>query len=101
SKKNEDAIIEKAREYVERYLEIENILGIQNQFSNPLENDIISSEEDVKRAAEKLREAWRLGTAPIANVVELFELKGIRVILLEDVDEVDGFAAITSSKVPV
>jgi Zn-dependent peptidase ImmA (M78 family)/DNA-binding XRE family transcriptional regulator len=101
SKKNEEAIIEKARDYVERYLEIENILGIKNDFKNPLESDVIATEEDVAKAAEKLRKAWSLGTAPISNLVELLELKGIRVILIEDVDEVDGFAAITSLGVPV
>lgn len=101
SKKNEEAIIEKAREYVERYLEIENILAIHKPFINPLADDMISTEVDVQKAAEKLRNAWNLGTAPIANVVELLELNGIRVILIEDVDEVDGFAAITSSNVPV
>ena len=31
----------------------------------------------------------------------MLELKGVKVILIEDVDEVDGFAAITSSGVPV
>ena len=101
SKKNEEAIIEKARDYVERYLEIENILGIKNDFKNPLESDLISTDEDVSKAAEKLRKAWALGTAPISNLVELLELRGIRVILIEDVDEVDGFAAITFSGVPV
>jgi Zn-dependent peptidase ImmA (M78 family)/transcriptional regulator with XRE-family HTH domain len=101
SKKNEESIIEKARDYVERYLEIENILGIKNEFKNPLESDVISIEEDVFKAAEKLRKAWGLGTAPISNLVELLELKGIRVILIKDVDEVDGLAAITSSGVPV
>lgn len=101
SKKNEDSIVEKAREYVERYLEIENILGIKNAFNNPLADDLINDDNDIKNAAKKLRVAWRLGTAPISNVVELFELNGIRVILIEDVDEVDGFAAVTSSGVPV
>jgi Zn-dependent peptidase ImmA (M78 family)/DNA-binding XRE family transcriptional regulator len=100
-KKKEDAIVEKAREYVERYLEIENILGIQNQFRNPVKNDLIENEEDVKAAAEKLRKAWNLGLAPIVNVVELLELNGIRVILIEDVDEVDGFAALTANNIPV
>ncbi len=42
-----------------------------------------------------------LGTNPIANIVEMLELKGIKVILLEYVDEIDGFATFTSTGVPV
>ena len=101
SKKSEESIIERARDYVERYLEIENILAIEKEFKNPLADGNITSDDDVEKAAQKLRETWKLGNMPISNIVEMLELKGIKVILIEDVDEVDGFAAFTSSGVPV
>lgn len=101
SKKNEESIIERARDYVERYLEIEDILAIGNEFKNPLVEMNITNDADVEKAAQKLRESWNLGNASIANLVEMLEMKEIKVILIEDVDEVDGFAAFTSSGIPV
>ncbi len=101
SKKNEESIIEKARDYVERFLDIENILGIRNDFKNPLADLQINGEEDVEKAAKILRDFWKLGNNSISNIAEMLEMKGIKVILIEDVDEVDGFAAFTSGNLPV
>jgi Zn-dependent peptidase ImmA (M78 family)/transcriptional regulator with XRE-family HTH domain len=101
SKKNEESLIERAREYVERYLQAEQILGIPSAFRNPVSGITIISERDVEQAAAQLRSAWELGNAPIANIVEMLELKGIKVILIEDVDEIDGFFALTSQGVPI
>ncbi|MEP7170647.1 MAG: helix-turn-helix transcriptional regulator, partial [Bacteroidota bacterium] len=36
SKKDEESIVEKTRDYVERYVEIESILALENKFRNPL-----------------------------------------------------------------
>ncbi len=101
SKKNEEAIIEKARDYVERYLEIESILGISNEFVNPLQDRIVATEDDVEKAAEALRRLWHLGVSSLSNIVETLELKGIKIILIEDVDEIDGFSGHTSNNIPV
>lgn len=100
-KKDEESIIEKARDYVERYLEIENLLGIQNEFMNPLESLKIASRKDVEMAALLLRKSWELGSNPIPNIIEMLELKGIKVYLIEDVDKLDGFAVFTSKGVPI
>lgn len=101
SKRNEESIVEKVRDYVERYIEIENILGIDTEFKNPLQNFKINTKEDVELAAIKLRKVWNLGTDPISNIIELLELKGIKVLLIDDVDEIDGLAALTSKGIPV
>lgn len=101
SKKDEEAVIERARDYVERYLDIENILGQAESFSNPLQHDNIVGKEDVEKAAYKLRKEWELGTNPIPNLIEMLELKGIKVLLLDNIDKVDGFAAYTSSGLPI
>ncbi len=52
SKKDEESIVELVRDYVERYLEIENILAIGNEFKNPLADILITSEEEVEKAAK-------------------------------------------------
>lgn len=101
SKKNEDSIIERARDYVERHNQIEHILGLTHVFKNPINDIVIYNDNDVEKAASQLRSEWQLGLAPIVNIVEMLELKNIKIILIEDVDEVDGLAAFTSTGLPV
>ena len=101
SKKEEDAIVEKVRDYVERYIELEEILNVQNPFINPLENFKVETKNDVEKAAIKIREDWNLGDKPISNIVEMLELKSIKVILIDDVDALDGLAVFTSSGIPI
>ncbi len=101
SKKDEEAVIEKARDYVERCTELENILGVFQAFHNPLEHLIISHKDDVEKAADRLRVEWNLGDNPISNLTEMLELRGIKVLLLNDVEDIDGLSAVTSSGVPL
>jgi Zn-dependent peptidase ImmA (M78 family)/DNA-binding XRE family transcriptional regulator len=101
TKKVEEAVIEKARDYVERYLEIENILGIEAKFHNPIKIQIIKDSNAIEIAADKLRKAWELGHDPISSIVEMLELKGVKVLLIEYEDEIDGLSFITSNGVPV
>ena len=85
----EVAIInETTKEYLSRYLELEEIIGLPHNFKNPLKDfDIVTTYyEQVNEAAELLRKEWSLGTAPIFNVVELLEDKNIKVVRL-NVDE--------------
>lgn len=101
TKKNEEAIIEKARDYVERFLELENLLGIGNSFHNPLAHLEINNFLDVEKAAYELRKIWELGASPISNVVENLELKGIKIILVQESDDFDGCAVYTKLGVPI
>jgi Zn-dependent peptidase ImmA (M78 family)/DNA-binding XRE family transcriptional regulator len=101
SKKYEETIVEKVRDYVERYLEIENLLAVNAKFKNPLKGFSIKEKQDVEFAAIKLRREWDLGTGPIINVIEMLELKGIKVLLIDDVEEFDGLAVFTSTGIPV
>lgn len=96
-RKTEEAIIERARDYVERYLEVENLLGQIQKFINPIGDLIIKDKQDAENAANKLRELWELGTDPLHNLVEMLELRGVKVYLIDDNDSIDGFASISSS----
>src|SRR5690606_21435611 len=61
--KEEHKVIEQTREYLSRYLELEEILGIAQEFTNPLKDfPAVSHHEQVEEAAMKLRQAWELGT---------------------------------------
>lgn len=101
SKKNEESVVEKVRDYVERYLEIENIVDAKTEFINPLKDFKIANKKDVEQAAIRLRKDWDLGTDPIPNIIEMLELKGIKVLLIDDVEEIDGLAVFTSTGIPV
>jgi len=100
-KKDEESIVEKVRDYIEKYLEIENIVGVESNFKNPLRNTKIANKNDVVLAASKLRKEWNLGLDPIPNIIEMLELKGIKVLLIDAVDEIDGLASFTSNGIPV
>lgn len=79
-KKQQDVLKENVKDELERYLELEDILGINEPFKNPLENFKIASYEDAENAAEELRNIWQLGMDPIINIMEMMELRDIKVI---------------------
>jgi len=89
-KKKQEVLKEKVREYLERYIEIENILDIDYKFENQLENEAIHSLDEIENIATKLRENWNLGIDPIDNLVEMLELKNIKVLLVNDDKKFNG-----------
>src|SRR5690554_863090 len=71
-KKDAAIINEKTKEYLSRYLELEEIIGLQNEFDHPLRKfPIVSEYRHVNEAANILRQKWELGKGPIFNIVEL------------------------------
>lgn len=100
----EVAIInETTKEYLSRYLELEEIIGLPHNFKNPLKDfDIVTTYyEQVNEAAELLRKEWSLGTAPIFNVVELLEDKNIKVVRLNVDENFDGLQTFVNGSIPV
>lgn len=103
SSKEENRIIEHAKDYLSRYLELEKILNIKTQFVNPLEDfPPIENSLDIEKAASSVRKEWEMGSDAIANVVELLEDKHIKVIEVAAGDEYDGMqTTIKGSHIPV
>jgi Zn-dependent peptidase ImmA (M78 family) len=94
--KGAEAICEQAREYFERYHEIEELLGESRRFEGKLDIKPVKTPEDADEAADELRRKWKLGRDPLPNLVELLETKGIKVYELErDEADCDGFSAQT------
>lgn len=75
--------------YVERYLQLESILGKPLHASKTLQEKVGSAEAG-ENLAERLREDWELGTAPIPDVTELLEERGHIVIVLGLPENVSG-----------
>jgi len=100
--KEASIIKEKTREYLSRYIELEEILGIANEFDNPLkEIEAISTYSQINSAADELRKKWNLGSSPISNVVELLEDNNIKVVKLDVDEDFDGLQTMVNGNIPV
>lgn len=93
AKKVEDQIKQKTLDFLERYVEVEEVLNQKAEDKNPLFGFKIKNRDDIEQAAKKLRSKWCLGDAPISNLMELLEDKGIRIFEVDVNDEFDGLSA--------
>ncbi len=102
SAKEEARIKSQTKDYLSRYLEIEEILGIREDFVNPLADEkAVSSFDDIEPLAEKLRKEWGFGYSPLSSVAELLENNNIKVLVL-DVDKAfDGLQTFANGSIPV
>jgi len=76
---------------VERYLQIEQILGLPSEkWEQPFEPVTLANPYEAEAVALRVREEWKLGEAPIRDMTELLEEKGIKVLLLALPDAVSG-----------
>lgn len=95
-------IKEKTKEYLSRYLELEEILGLPNEFENHLNGfGTVTTYEQVNKAAEILREKWNLGNGAMFNVVEILEDKNIKVVKLDVDENFDGLQTYVNNTIPV
>lgn len=80
--KEKNKAIGQAEEALERYLELEELLGIDSRFENPLADfREIQSFQDVEEAAMQLRSDWGLGDrGPLGSVIEMLEDHEIKVV---------------------
>ena len=100
SSKQEKAIKENISDLVERYTNIEEICDASIKFDSPIKN-IISSEFEVKKSANKIREEWKIGNDGIVNVIDLLEDHGIKVLEIEAPDSFDGLSSLVNETYPV
>lgn len=107
SKREEAQVEAKVLHHLERYLLVEELLGLRTiEWHRPREAPypVISEVFEGDRAALYLRDYWDLGNDPIPNLVELLEEQGIKVLAI-DLTNIDGLTARVryggSSSVPV
>ncbi len=73
-RKEEERVKYRTLDFLERYLEIEDILGDKAIFKNPLSDTNVLNTEDAEKAAFKVRQKWKLGEAPVSNLLDLLEV---------------------------
>lgn len=97
-KKNENAIKERVKDWLEKYIEIENTCSISsNQSINKVE---VINEKDIYAVVDKMRGEWKLGDDGISSVVEVLEENNIKVIELPEDVSFDGLSGYIGNGVP-
>lgn len=94
-------IKEKVIDEIERYMEIENLLDMDNSFHIDYKDIIIKGKDDAITVAGKLRNDWKLGEDAISNITFLLEENGIKVIHLDAEIEFDGLSGFINKTTPV
>lgn len=68
---------------IERYLEIESILGLNTHFDLNYKNVMVEDEEGARALALRLRKDLEIGQDAIVSAIELLESIGIKIIEIE------------------
>lgn len=97
-KSEEEAVIEKSKEILERYTGLEQIINFQEAPEYFDYKRSISSVEVAEEAAKDLRMQWNLGYDPVADVVRMLEDKGYLIIEIDVTGDFDGMKAEADKK---
>jgi hypothetical protein len=85
-------------EWIERYLQIEHVLELDStEWKSPLSSlKKLRAIEDAEELAREVREKWKLGIDPIPNMTELFEERGLKVLMVALPERVSGFTCMVA-----
>lgn len=86
------AIEEKSKNLLEKYLEIEQLLNLDDEAQYFQYEEEILTPENAEKAAKQLRDNWNLGYDPIPDVVAMLEDKGYKVLEIEATENFDGLS---------
>jgi Zn-dependent peptidase ImmA (M78 family)/DNA-binding XRE family transcriptional regulator len=107
-KKATDRIIKVADEYLERYLELEDLMGVESKASFALQKVKLSQNqpETIENEAKKIRQKlWKVGLDPLGSIIHILEDHGIKVFVLGELDgeyidtKFSGFSTIANENV--
>jgi len=88
-------------DYLHKYLQLEELLNIKHKFENPLADLEITHENDIEKAAKIIRKKWKMGIAPIIDVVDTLENKGVIVVEINRPESFEGLGAMVNEELPV
>lgn len=97
-----EAIKEEVKLKLSNYLEIENILNIDNEFDISIQKRKLNAESDIESIVKEIREEWQIGFDPVHNITQLLEDQEIKIIEIAEADNLfDGMATIIDEKYAV
>jgi Zn-dependent peptidase ImmA (M78 family)/transcriptional regulator with XRE-family HTH domain len=90
--KTKSALEYQVADHLQKYLELESILGLRAVFENPVANLPVRTGGEVETAAIEVRRRWELGSGPVVNLLGLLEDKGVAVYETRGIDGFDGLS---------
>jgi len=79
---------------LEDRMRLQDLTGESNGALLPIRKLNVRKIADAELAAERMRESWRIGQAPIANVTDMLEDHLVHVIEVEANEKFDGISAV-------
>jgi Zn-dependent peptidase ImmA (M78 family)/DNA-binding XRE family transcriptional regulator len=95
-----ESIVARVQEWVERYIEIEGLLNLEERADLPPSYPVRSF-EDAEEAARSLREYWKIGEDPIEGLLDLLEDRGIKVGLVDGPEAFDALTLWANETLPI
>lgn len=99
--KKVNSLKENITDCIERYIELEQFLNFQTNFSNPIKNNVILNGKDVEEAVNQLLKEWELGFNALPNIIELLEDKEIKVVEINEEESFDGLSGWANQNIPI
>jgi Zn-dependent peptidase ImmA (M78 family)/transcriptional regulator with XRE-family HTH domain len=99
--KSASALKYRLADHLQRYLELEKLLGLPAPFENPVEGMAVTNETEVEAAARKVRRSWDLGSGPIVNLLGLLEDRGVRVYETRGIEGFEGLSGVFGGEPPL
>ncbi|MCS7063459.1 MAG: XRE family transcriptional regulator [Methylacidiphilales bacterium] len=94
-------IVYNIQDWLERYIDIENIMSATIPFNWNDFRRKIEKKEDVENIAEDLRHEWGIGANPIANLTQIIEEKGIYIGITNLPEKIEVLSLLTVDNKPV
>jgi Zn-dependent peptidase ImmA (M78 family)/DNA-binding XRE family transcriptional regulator len=92
--KEQEVVKSKTVEYLDRYLELEDIVGEKKVLPFIPKSFLISEPTDIESAAIEMRSVLKIGTDPIYNIVELLEENGVKVFPIQSEPSFSGMSTV-------
>ncbi len=99
--KEQEKVKAQTIDFLERYLELEDMLGIENRISFSPKAYKVKDQEDVETAVKTLRLKWKLGEDPLSNIIEMLEENNIKVFQLDADKAFSGMSTILNNRIGV
>lgn len=99
--KEQEKVKAQTVDFLERYLELEDMLGLNNHIPFKPKGYKVSNAGDAEAAAIQLRKHLKLGEDPLPDVIEMLEENNIKVFLLDADKSFSGMSTIIKNRIGV